>query len=129
MIQLFNEIWDLDDNFLRSLTQKFNLHEKEIKEALSKQEASAGGDSHIVQNLVENLFSNRHKSIFDESKDCKEESLRAERKYIRDVTDLLIKLESEKEIQCLNKDKAASLDCLESIIRIMKFYQEERGDA
>lgn len=129
MIQLFNEIWDLDDNFLRSLTQKFNLHEKEIKEALSKQEASAGGDSHIVQNLVENLFSNRHKSIFDESKDCKEESLRAERKYIRDVTDLLIKLESEKEIQCLNKDKAPSLACLESIIRIMKFYQEERGDA
>lgn len=129
MIQLFHEIWDLDDNFLRSLTQKFNLHEIEIKEALSKQKASAGGDSYIVYNLVENLFSNRHKSIFDESKDDKKESLKAERKYIRAVTDLLIKLESTNEIQCLNKDKADSLACLESVIRIMKFYQEERGDA
>ena len=129
MIQLFHEIWNLDDHFLRSLIQKFNLHEKEIKEALAKQKASAGGDSHIVHDLVENLFSNRHKSIFDKSKDYKEESLKAERKYIRDVTDLLIKLESKNEIQCLNKDKTDSLACLESIIRIMKFYQEERGDA
>ncbi|MBS7007940.1 type III-B CRISPR-associated protein Cas10/Cmr2 [Anaerostipes sp.] len=129
MLRLFDEIWQLDDNFLRSLMQKFGLHEKEIKEALLKQEAAPEYENHIVQNLVENLFSNRHHNIFNENDDSEDTSLKEERKYIRDVTGLFFMLEKQKEIQCLNKDRTDSLACLETMIRIMKFYQEERGDA
>lgn len=127
MLDLFHEIRNLDEKFLRSLTQKFALHEQEIKMALEK--SSKRDSEKVLQNLVENLFSNRHKDIFIKGKDNIEVSLTEERKYIREITMLFYNLEKKKEIVSLNQNKQEALECLDAIIRIMKFYQEERGDA
>ena len=123
MLELFDSIRSLDENFLRSLTQKFALHEQEIKKALAEEQLN------VLQNLVQNLFSNRHRDIFNRDKDVAEASLAEERRYIRDITTLFYELENKKEIESLNQDKQDALECLDAIIRIMKFYQEERGDA